>query len=164
MRYLLPLVGLSLLASRGHAQTPGPTAGSTRAEATMTARGTFDVTMTPLPPDDPAGGPFGRLLIAKQFHGDLDGTSKGQMLGAGNPATGSAGYVALEQVTGTLNGKRGSFALQHRGTMENGVPSMDVTIVPGSGTEELTGIAGRMTIIIEGKSHSYVLEYTLGGG
>ena len=126
----------------------------------MTAQGTFDVKVTPLPPDDSAAGPFGRLLLDKKFHGDLDGPSKGQMLAA-QTIEGSGAYVALEQFTGTLGGKRGSFMLQHRGTMQAGDYKMDVTVVPDSGTGELIGLSGRMTIIIEGKKHSYEFLYAL---
>jgi hypothetical protein len=134
-------------------------------DAVMTnqSRGTFDVKVIPQAPDDPAGGPFSRLFLDKQFHGDLDGTSKGQMLGAGTAVEGSAGYVALELFNGTLNGRRGSFILQHNGTMTKGVPTMIVTVVPDSGTDQLAGLAGKMTIIIADGKHSYELEYTLGG-
>jgi Protein of unknown function (DUF3224) len=135
-------------------------------DAVMTnhARGTFDVKVVPQAPDDPAGGPFSRLFLDKQFHGDLDGVSKGQMLGAGTAVEGSAGYVALELFSGTLNGRRGSFILQHNGTMTKGLPTMIVTVVPDSGTDQLTGIAGKMTIIIADGKHSYEFEHTLGGG
>jgi hypothetical protein len=132
-------------------------------EAVMTARGTFDVKVIPQAADDSAAGPFSRLFLDKQFHGDLDGASKGQMLGAMSGVEGSGGYVALELVTGTLNGKPGSFVLQHNGTMQKNVPTMLVTVVPDSGTGELAGLAGTMTIIIEGGKHSYVFEYTMGG-
>jgi Protein of unknown function (DUF3224) len=124
--------------------------------------GTFDVKVIPQAADDPAGGPFSRLFLDKQFHGDLDGASKGQMLGAGTAVEGSAGYVALELVSGTLNGRRGSFILQHTGTMTKSVPKMIVTVVPDSGTDQLAGLAGRMTIIIAEGKHSYEFEYTLG--
>ena len=127
----------------------------------MTARGTFDVKVTPLPPDDAAAGPFGRLLLDKQFQGDLAGVSKGQMMAAQTSIPGSGAYVAFEQFTGTLGGKRGSFMLMHRGTMQAGDYKMDVTVVPDSGTEELTGISGKMTIIIEGKKHSYDFLYSM---
>jgi hypothetical protein len=129
----------------------------------MTARGTFDVKVIPQAADDSAAGPFSRLILDKHFHGDLEGPSKGQMLGAMTAVEGSGGYVALELVTGTLNGRRGSFVLQHNGTMQKNVPTMLVTVVPDSGTDQLTGLAGTMTIIIEGGTHSYVLEYTLAG-
>jgi hypothetical protein len=99
----------------------------------MTAHGTFDVKVTRQPQDDSAGGPFGRLFLDKQFHGELSATSKGQMLGAGTAVEGSAAYVALELVTGTLNGKKGSFILQHKGTMRKGVYEISVTVVPDSG-------------------------------
>ena len=129
----------------------------------MTAHGTFDVKVVQQPQDDSAGGPFGRLFLDKQFHGELEGTSKGQMLGARTAVEGSAGYVALEQVTGSLDGKRGSFILLHKGTMQKGVYDLSVTVVPDSGTDELAGIAGEMKIIIEGGKHSYEFEYTLNG-
>ena len=102
-------------------------------------------------------------LADKKFHGDLEATSKGQMLGAFTAVEGSGAYVALEQMTGTLNGKKGSFMLQHNGTMRKGSYNMSVTVVPDSGTEELTGISGSMTIIIEGGKHSYVFEYAFEG-
>jgi Protein of unknown function (DUF3224) len=130
-------------------------------ETTMTARGTFDVNVTQQPQDDSAGGPFGRLFLDKKFHGDLNAASKGQMLGAFTAVEGSGAYVALELVTGTLNGKRGSFILQHKGTMRKGAYVMNVTVVPDSGTDELAGITGAMTIIIEDGKHSYVFEYKL---
>ena len=132
-------------------------------EATMTARGTFDVKVTQQPQDDSAGGPFGRLFLDKQFHGELNATSKGQMLAAGTAVEGSGAYVAFELITGTLNGKRGSFILQHKGTMRKGNYSMNVTVVPDSGTDELAGITGAMTIIIEGGKHSYLFEYAFEG-
>lgn len=129
----------------------------------MTARGTFDVKVTPQPQDDSAGGPFGRLFLDKQFHGDLNATSKGTMMGAGTAVEGSGAYVAFELVTGTLNGKKGSFILQHKGTMRKGVYDLSVTVVPDSGTDELVELAGQMKIIIEGGKHSYELDYTLEG-
>jgi Protein of unknown function (DUF3224) len=130
------------------------------------ASGPFEVKLTPQAPDDKVGDPtVGRMSIDKQFHGDLEATSKGQMLTAVTDVKGSAGYVAIERVAGTLrtpNGARsGSFALQHSGTLTRGVPQLSVTVVPDSGTGQLLGLAGRMTInIVEGK-HSYEFEYTL---
>jgi len=163
MKLLVIVFGLIL--AGWAAQAPGDQGTPTpiRKEAAMTARGTFDVKVIPQPADDAAGGPFGRLFLDKQFHGDLEATGKGQMLAAGTATEGSAGYVALELVSGTLNGKRGSFILQHNGTMSKGVPTMHVTVIPDSGTDQLTGIEGKMTILIEGGKHSYELEYTLGG-
>ena len=129
----------------------------------MTARGEFEVKVTPQAADDSAAGPFGRLFLDKRFHGDLEGTSKGQMLAASTAVEGSGAYVAFEQITGTLKGKSGSFFLQHRGTMQRSVPAMEVTVVPDSGTGELTGIAGTMRILIEGGKHFYELAYTIDG-
>ena len=126
-------------------------------------RGTFTVKMTPLPGDDATGGAaIGRMAIDKQFQGELSGQSYGQMIAHGNPASGSAGYVAMEQVTGAIGGKSGSFVLQHSATMNRGTPSLSLTVVPDSGTEELQGLAGSMQIIIENKQHFYDFDYTLG--
>ena len=126
----------------------------------MKAQGTFDVTVTPQKPTDAVTEPFQRLLIAKQIHGDLEATSKGQMLGSRGPVEGSGGYVAMELVTGKLNGKSGSFVLQHKGTMKKGTFMIDVTVVPDSGTDQLAGLAGSMTIVIDGSKHSYSFDYT----
>jgi hypothetical protein len=133
---------------------------SIQKEVTMTARGTFEVKVTPQTQDDSAGGGFDRLFIDKQFHGELEAVSKGQMLATRTAVEGSGGYVALELVTGKLNGRQGSFVLQHKGTMSKGVYMMQITVVPDSGTDELAGIAGTMTISIEGSKHSYNFEYT----
>lgn len=125
------------------------------------AAGRFEVKVTPI--DDKSEDPtLGRMALDKQYHGDLEGTGKGQTLTAGSPAKGAGGYVAIEKVTGTLNGRAGSFVLQHSGIMTNKVPQLTITIVPESGTGQLEGIAGKMTITIgpDGK-HSYDLEYTL---
>ena len=101
---------------------------------TTHAKGTFDVKVLPQPADDPAGGPFGRLFLDKQFHGDLEASSNGQMLASGTGGENSSGaYVALERVSGTLHGRRGSFVLQHNGTMSKGAASMIVTVVSGLG-------------------------------
>jgi hypothetical protein len=163
MKQLVILFGLTLAGLAVCARADEGAGESTKKEATMTARGTFDVKVTQQPQDDSAGGPFGRLFLDKQFHGDLEAASKGQMLAAGTAVEGSGAYVAFELVTGALNGKRGSFILQHKGTMRKGVYVMSVTMVPDSGTGELAGIDGAMTIIIEGAKHSYEFEYTLGG-
>ncbi len=128
------------------------------------AQGTFDVKTAPLAADEAtAATSIGRYSLDKVYLGDLEGASAGEMLGAGNPATGTAGYVAIEQVTGSLHGKHGSFALQHFGTMDQGKFDINVKVVPGSGTAQLAGIAGVLTILIEGKKHSYSMEYTLPG-
>ena len=125
------------------------------------ASGTFQVKMTPLDSEAGAGGVPGRMSIDKQFHGDLQGTSRGEMLAAMTAVEGSAGYVAIEQVTGTLAGRSGTFVLQHNGIMNRSVPSLTITVVPDSGTGELTGLEGTMTIEIASGQHSYELEYTL---
>ena len=125
------------------------------------ASGEFEVKMTPQPADEKsASTAVGRFTLAKLFRGDLEGTSKGEML-AVMAAEGSAGYVAMEQVTGTLNGRAGKFALQHSGTMTRGAPQLSVTVVPDSGTDQLKGLAGKMAIKIDGGKHSYEFEYTL---
>lgn len=128
------------------------------------ATGTFDVTITPQPADGFAdGATLGRMTIDKAFHGDLDGTSKGQMLTGMTATRGSAGYVAIERVTGTLAGKRGSFILQHTGLMVRGAPSLTITVVADSGTDELVGLTGGMTIDASGGKHAYSFDYALPG-
>jgi hypothetical protein len=127
-----------------------------------TANGAFEVKTLPQPSDPAAGGnALGRLLLDKQFHGDLEATSKGTMLAAGTAVQGSAGYVALEIVTGTLHGRTGTFVLQHTGTMTRGTPQLSVTIVPDSGTDQLINLSGKMSIDRADGKHSYTLEYTL---
>lgn len=129
---------------------------------TTHARGTFEVTLAPQPMTDPAAGPaLGRMSIDKRFLGDLDGTSKGEMLFAGTAVRESAGYVAIERVSATLGGRRGTFVLQHSGTMNRGAPSLICAVVPDSGTDELTGLTGTMNIIIADGKHSYEFEYSL---
>lgn len=126
------------------------------------ATGTFEVKLHPQPLSDPkADGTLGRLSIDKQWRGDLTGTSTGEMLSAGTAVKGSAGYVAIERVSGSLHGRPGTFVLQHSGTMTRGQPALSVTVVPDSGTGELTGLAGRLDIKIDGGKHSYELDYTL---
>jgi hypothetical protein len=143
------------------AQAPLKSAPPVETLATTHAAGPFDVKTTPQ--DDKVGdATLGRLLLEKQYHGDLEGTGKGQMLTAGSAAKGSGAYVAIERVTGTLKGRAGSFTLQHSGTMSNGVPQLVITVVPDSGTGQLAGIVGRMTInFAPGGRHFYDLEYTL---
>ena len=126
---------------------------------TTNASGTFEVVMTPQPADQ--GAVVGRFLLDKQFHGDLEGTSKGEMLAISTAVPGSAGYVAMEQVTGTLNGRTGTFALQHTGTMARGTPELSVTVVPDSGTGELAGLTGKLDIKITDGKHFYEFDYTL---
>ncbi len=126
------------------------------------ASGTFEVKLSPDATDDKAEGTIpGRMSIDKRFHGDLEATSKGTMLTAGTDVKGSAGYVAIERVTGTLHGRGGSFVLQHSGTMTRGAAQLNVTVVPDSGTGQLVGLAGKMMIKISDGKHSYDFEYTL---
>jgi Protein of unknown function (DUF3224) len=122
------------------------------------ASGLFDVKLTPQSSGDES---IGRLIIDKKFHGDLEATSKGEMLAAGTETNGSAGYVALEKVTGKLNGHPGSFVLQHSGTMSRAKRSLSVTVVPDSGTGDLVGLSGRMAIIITDGRHAYEFDYTI---
>jgi len=122
--------------------------------------GEFDVKLAPQAQDGAADAP-GRMLLDKQYHGALEATAAGQMLAMQTTVKGSAGYVAMERVTGKLDGREGSFALQHTGTMDRGAPTLSVTVVPDSGTGALQGLVGRMEIRIEGGKHFYDFEYGL---
>lgn len=129
------------------------------------ARGGFEVVLTPMPPEEMQGdGPPARMTIQKNIVGDLEGESVGQMLSAMTDVEGSAGYVAIERITGTLGGRSGSFVLHHMGTMDRGEPSLAITVVPDSGTEGLTGISGSMLIDIVDGVHSYEFTYDLPEG
>jgi hypothetical protein len=126
------------------------------------ATGTFVVTLKPLAFEgQPEGSTLGRLSIDKQIAGDLEATTAGQMLSAMTGTKGSAGYVALERVDGTLHGRRGSFVLQHTGTMQRGTPSLSVSVVPDSGTGALEGLAGTFDIIVADGAHRYEFNYSL---
>ena len=126
------------------------------------AKGTFEVKITPQTPDGKfEDATLGRMTIDKQLHGDIEGTSKGQMLTGMTDVKGSAGYVAMEKVTCKLQGRSGTFLLQHSATMDRGVPALSVTVVPDSGTGELLGITGEFNIIITDGKHSYEFEYNL---
>jgi len=128
---------------------------------TRHARGTFDVTITPVQPgSDAAPDAPGRMTLAKTFHGDLTGTGVGEMLATMAPGA-SGAYVAMERVTGTLDGREGSFALVHRGLMDKGAQDLLITVVPGSGTGGLAGITGVFHLTIEGGEHRYDLAYSL---
>jgi hypothetical protein len=129
---------------------------------TQHATGPFDVKLAPLDPafksDDNS---IGRMSIDKQFHGDLEASSKGEMLFAGNSKT-SGGYVAIERVSGSLHGRSGTFVLQHNATMTDGIPHLNIIVVPGTGTAQLAGLSGSMNIIIApGGAHSYDFTYAL---
>jgi len=127
---------------------------------TSRASGTFEVKLTPQD-DKSEDAKLGRMTIDKQFHGDLQGASKGQMLSAMTDVQGSAGYVAIEKVSGTLQGRKGSFVLQHSATMTRGEPQLSIIVVPDSGTDQLAGLTGKMTIKIADGKHYYDFEYTL---
>lgn len=125
------------------------------------AAGPFKVVMNPIPvynTDDPA---MGRMSLDKQFHGDLEAVSKGEMLSFMDRAKGSGVYVAIERVTGSLKGREGSFVLHHTGIMNRGEPQLSVMVAPDSGTGQLIGITGTMTIDIDAGAHSYGFDYSL---
>ena len=125
-----------------------------------TANGTFKVPMTPRPAGD-SPAELGRFLLTKTFDGALTGSSAGEMLSAGNPASGSAGYVALEWVDGAIGSRTGRFALQHTGTMDGGASSLAITVVPGSGSGGFAGIGGRLELVVADGVHHYTLHYQL---
>jgi Protein of unknown function (DUF3224) len=124
--------------------------------------GTFEVKLAPSGEADKAeGSTLGSYSLEKQYHGDLEASAKGTMLTAGTDVKGSAGYVAIERVTGTLKGHKGSFVLQHNGMLTRGTPQQNIVVVPDSGTGELTGLTGKLTVIIESGKHSYEFDYSL---
>ena len=168
LRLALPLLAFTLVAPQlvsqtvvsqtAVSQTKEPPVSNTSTVAHH-AHGTFTVKMQP-PTAGPADG-VARYSLDKQLSGDMEGTSKGEMLSAGDPKQGVAGYVAIEVFTGTLAGKHGSFTLQHSATMDAAGYHMNIVITPGSGTGDFAGITGKFTIIIADGKHSYDLEYTL---
>lgn len=125
------------------------------------ATGSFEVNLQPLPNAEVSSDAlFGRMLLTKKFSGDLQASARGQMLSAGTATRGSAGYVAIDHVTGELDGRGGSFVLQHSGSMNRGVPTLSIMVVPDSGTGELTGLTGTLSInIVDGK-HFYDFLYS----
>ena len=125
------------------------------------AKGSFDVTLTPQ--EQPADAPVARMLLHKEFHGDLEAVAHGEMLAGHEPLTGAGVYVAIDRVTGTLHGRSGSFLIAHRGIRNSEGQSLDIVIVPGTGTGQLEGIRGSVGIQIEGKEHFYTMEYELRG-
>ena len=128
----------------------------------IVAKGTFTVEMKPqTEPGTVEGVGLGRMSLEKQFEGDLVATGKGEMLTALTPIKGSAGYVAIERVTGVLKGRSGSFVFQHSGTMDQGAQRLSITVVPGSGTGSLAGISGAFRISITEGRHFYEFEYSL---
>lgn len=129
------------------------------------ATGTFSVKIGPLSQYNTSqDAKLARMSIDKQFNGDLVGTSQGEMLSAGTDIKGSAGYVAIERVTGTLNDRSGSFVLQHNATMTRGAPYLNIVVIPDSGTGELAGLSGTMHIAIDKGNHSYEFEYNFADG
>ena len=128
-----------------------------------TISGEFTVGMT-AQSAEAASPALGRMLLDKQYMGPLDAKGAGQMLATHGSVAGSAAYVALETVTGSLQGRAGSFALVHHGLMERGTPSLVISVVPDSGTGALAGLAGRMSIRVEGHQHFYDVDFTLPPG
>ncbi len=160
----MPRASLFLAIAAGMLSTPisaADTVVSKEALMSDQARGEFDVKVVPISGKEEA---LGRMSIDKTYHGDLDATGTGQMMASRDERTGAAVYVAIETVTGTLKGRKGSFMLAHRGMMSAAGHELNVVIVPASGTDGLTGISGDLEIVIEGGKHSYVLRYALPAG
>jgi hypothetical protein len=156
---LFTSAALLLSLTRLNAQPPSPTL---QPMTTHHAKGTFEVTLKPVPlSDSAADGKLGRMSFDKQFAGNLVGTSKGEMLSAQTDTKGSAGYVAIEKVVGEMDGRKGTFVLQHSGTMDRGQSHLTVVVVPASGTEGFAGIKGTMQIDIKEGKHFYDFEYSL---
>jgi len=148
--------------ARAHSNAPSKSIVQDGAIVTEHASGTFDVKLAPVGEADKADGlTLGTYSLDKQYHGDLEASAKGTMLTAGTEVKGSAGYVAIERVTGALKGHKGSFVLQHNGTLTRGTPQQNIVVVPDSGTGQLTGLTGKLTVIIESGNHSYEFDYSL---
>ena len=128
------------------------------------AKGTFEVKLNPQIETETIDASLGRMTLDKQLHGDLEGTSKGQMLTAGTSTKNSGAYVAVEKVTGTLHGRSGSFILQHSATMTRGTPQLTIQVVPDSGTDQLIGLAGDFKITITEGKHYYEFDYSISEG
>jgi hypothetical protein len=171
MKVTFAMMSVALLLCMHPSATAQPTSAITKGANAMTqiakgtfviAKGTFVVSLKPLPFEGvDATAKLGRMSIDKQISGDLVATTKGEMMSAMTGTKGSAGYVAIEYVTGTLNGRKGSFVLQHTGTMNRGAPTLAVTVVPDSGTDQLAGLEGNFKIdIVDGK-HFYEFQYRL---
>jgi hypothetical protein len=141
-------------------QPPDHATGTKENTVFAHARGAFDVKLSPQTLSDHSADPtLGRMSIAKQYHGDLEATAKGEMLTAASEMKESGVYVAVERVTGTLQGRRGSFSMHHTGIMNRGTPELKITVVPDSGTDQLQGLTGQMTIKIDNGKHSYEFDY-----
>ncbi len=159
-----PLLILCLLVGvLCHAQSSSSSANQQKEIGlTKHAAGPFDVKITPEPlADKSADASLGRMSIDKQYHGDLEATARGEMLTASTTVKSSGVYVAVERVTGTLQGRKGSFALHHTGIMTRNTPELKISVVPDSGTDQLVGITGTMSIKIDNGKHSYEFDYTL---
>jgi len=155
------LAGLAATGSSAPSQLPGARQTTQGKTMTAIAKGTFDVKLTPLEAHDKSNAFPGRMFIDKQFHGDIEGTSKGEMLAFMSEVKGSAGYVAMERVTATVHGRKGTFVFQHSATMDHGAGDLSVTVVPDSGVGELKGLTGKLDIKIEGGKHFYEFTYAL---
>ena len=161
---LLAALVVSVPARVTRVHTPPHMSTDATPHAPRIARGTFTVTIVPQPADTHAdGAAMGRMTLDKRFIGDIEATGVGQMLTGMGGTKGSAVYSAIERVTGTVHGRRGSFMLQHTGIMTRGAQSLRITVVPDSGTDDLAGITGELAIVIEGGVHSYVFTYELPG-
>jgi hypothetical protein len=140
-------------------------AEQTHAGAERRAAGTFQVKLAPQPLHEEGADPaLARLAIDKRFEGDLAATSRGEMLSARGDVDGSAAYVAIEKVRGTLHGRSGTFVLRHAGTMTRGAPELSIAVVPDSGTDQLAGLTGSIDIRIEDGNHFYTFDYSLPEG
>ncbi|HPW33070.1 MAG TPA: DUF3224 domain-containing protein [Arenimonas sp.] len=157
------IIVFSLLLINGNASATEAPSNPVQQVTKMTHHisGLFDVKMSPQAAAENEEASIGRMLLDKQFHGDLEANSKGQMLAHMTSVKGSGGYVAMEKVVGTLQGRKGSFLLQHSGTMNRGEASLVLTVVPDSGTEELEGLSGSMTITVTDGKHFYGFDYSL---
>lgn len=161
------VTGVCLLIGTAFLETGRPRAASPRIirkgdVMSVRASGTFEVKLTPRASEaDDGGADIIRMSIDKRFHGDLEAVSKGEMLADNKGDKGSGGYVAMERVSGTLSGRRGTFVLQHSGTMRRGAAELSIMVVPESGTGQLVGLEGKMTIKVADGKHSYDFEYTL---
>jgi hypothetical protein len=156
-------MGATAPAQAPAAAAPSPAAAvPSKGRLVQHVTGMFDVKLTPQPAsEDPGRADLGRMIIDKQYHGSLDGTGKGEMLTGMTAVKNSGAYVAVERVSGTLAGKHGTFILQHHATMTRGKPDLNISVVPDSGTGDLTGISGRMGVRIENGQHFYDFAFSL---
>jgi hypothetical protein len=162
LRCTVTLILIALAQFGGLAHMPQSTGNPDRKVPMTRAQGTFDVKVAPLPAyDSTEGSMLGRMSVDKQYHGDLEGTAKGEMLTGMTSVKDSGVYVAVERFTGTLAGRRGTFVLHHTGVMDRGAQKLTVTVVPDSGTDQLTGLRGTLNIIIKDGKHFYEFDYAL---